>query len=608
MRRTRDPELAADLAAETFAVALVGVAQVPPRRRSGIRVAGRDRPQHAVRELAPLAGRGPRAAAAWDGADHARRRAAGPDRADRRRLAGRRAARAADPRAIRRGARAGASTRRPTRRSPSGCAARRASSASGCTAASPCCARSMKRRRHDRIPGPAVTRWSPRLRAGGVVVVASCGASVPTFAVAAALVALVSFPHVPRERERAVTPPPPTATPQPYAKQTLAEAFSVFRRKPTRADRLPVGGQFRGWAPRRRPASSSRAVRGASSRPRSRPGEGESVCVIAVRRGRWESSDCASAAEAIDEATPLWVGVEDISGAFLPDSSRDLRFLLPNGTGSVSPSSNLYARQAVRAAGRDVVDRRVGDALHPGLRNETGGACPAAHDLPEAPARAAPAGRARQGPPRGTDRRRPLLPAGEDRDRGRGGAGDGDAVLEVGHGALDRRDAAGWCRRMAARRPRAGSYSACRTATCASCTCCADTAPWRTIRHSGVRRSMTVEAMPGSSPPSITRSAPARIDSGTSSGAARRGRRRGSRSTGGPAGRRRQRRNGTRTPSVSGSAPQASGKRRRGLGRSSVTPPGSSAERARVRGPARAARRSRGRRTSPPPACRAGGP
>ena len=52
---------------------------------------------------------------------------------------------------------------------------------------------------------------------------------------------------------------------------------------------------------------------------------------------------------------------------------------------------------------------------------------------------------------------------------------------------------------------------------------------------------------------------------------------------------------GTRRPSVAGSGPQASGQRRRGLGSSSVTPPGSSARerRARARRRARAARRAR---------------
>ena len=127
---------------------------------------------------------------------------------------------------------------------------------------------------------------------------------------------------------------------------------------------------------------------------------------------------------------------------------------------------------------------------------------------------------------------------------------------------------------------------------------------------------MTVDGVPGSSPPSSTRSAPSRIASGTSSSRARRRRRTGCAELCSTGQRRRARRaaaaSGRAGRACRGSGPHASGKRPRGFGSSSVTPPGSSAlERARVRGPSSgsaASARLGGRRTSPRRACPAARP
>jgi pyruvate/2-oxoglutarate dehydrogenase complex dihydrolipoamide acyltransferase (E2) component len=123
----------------------------------------------------------------------------------------------------------------------------------------------------------------------------------------------------------------------------------------------------------------------------------------------------------------------------------------------------------------------------------------------------------------------------------------------------------------------------------AAATSTSGTAPCRTIDQrpeaSKSRRSTTVEGVPGSGPPSMTRSARARIEAGTSSrtrASAPPARFADDCSTGRPTGAR----NGTRTPSVEGSPAHASGKRPSGFGSSRVTPPGSRrSTSARVRGP-----------------------
>ena len=51
VRRVRDPELAADLAAETFAGGADRRAQVPRGRRAGLGLADRDRPQRALESV-----------------------------------------------------------------------------------------------------------------------------------------------------------------------------------------------------------------------------------------------------------------------------------------------------------------------------------------------------------------------------------------------------------------------------------------------------------------------------------------------------------------------------------------------------------------------------
>lgn len=175
---------------------------------------------------------------------------------------------------------------------------------------------------------------------------AAAGTAVPLFAAGAAAVAALAFsPAPPPDRERTVAPPGPTSTatstPKPYAQQSLQEAFAVFRRKPARADRLPAGVGIAGvrqldevrflkqGGPKRYFAVSYATK------------DGESVCILQVRHKRFDSATCAPAVEAIDEATPLYTGVAGDIGVFLPDSSRDLRFLLANGTGGVSSSNNL---------------------------------------------------------------------------------------------------------------------------------------------------------------------------------------------------------------------------------------------------------------------------
>ncbi|WP_028062661.1 hypothetical protein [Solirubrobacter soli] len=167
-------------------------------------------------------------------------------------------------------------------------------------------------------------------------------ATTPVFAVVAALVALFVVPRAPRERERTVTPPVPTPTVvKPYAEQTLEEAFAVFRRKQTRADRMPdVGG-----LPGQIDAKRTRLLKQGGPRlyfaaPVSTR-DGESVCIVAIRRGRVESAGCTTAASAIDEATPLRFGFGDVTSVFLPDSSTDLRFITANSIGSVSERNNL---------------------------------------------------------------------------------------------------------------------------------------------------------------------------------------------------------------------------------------------------------------------------
>ena len=79
-RRTHDPELAADLTAETFAAALGARRRYKPAAGVPRGVAVRDRDAQARRRAAPRLCRGARAQASGDGAARARRR--GP-RADR---------------------------------------------------------------------------------------------------------------------------------------------------------------------------------------------------------------------------------------------------------------------------------------------------------------------------------------------------------------------------------------------------------------------------------------------------------------------------------------------------------------------------------------------
>jgi hypothetical protein len=165
-------------------------------------------------------------------------------------------------------------------------------------------------------------------------------AAAPTFAITAAVVAVLLVPVAP-ERERTVTPPAPTATVKPYAQQTLEEAFAVFRRKQTAADRMPAARLPLGTpdATRTRLLEQGGPRRFFAAQVATR--EGQAVCLVAVRRGRMESATCGTATEAIDESTPLRIGVGRITGVFLPDSSTDLRFIYPNGVGSVSARNNL---------------------------------------------------------------------------------------------------------------------------------------------------------------------------------------------------------------------------------------------------------------------------
>src|SRR5215218_648685 len=79
-RRTRDPELAADLTAETFAAALSSPA-LPPRAGRGRLVAVLDRLPQARRRAAPRRRREPGAPEAGDGAHRAHRGRPDADRA-----------------------------------------------------------------------------------------------------------------------------------------------------------------------------------------------------------------------------------------------------------------------------------------------------------------------------------------------------------------------------------------------------------------------------------------------------------------------------------------------------------------------------------------------
>jgi hypothetical protein len=167
------------------------------------------------------------------------------------------------------------------------------------------------------------------------------GAAAPTFAVAAvALVALVTASHEPRERERAVASPAP-AVGKAHVPRSVEAAFAVFRREATRADRLPAGVVFPGMgspsATRFLKQGGPRRFFAASFATR----EGTTLCLLALRRGRIETKTCGTPTEAIGEPTPLRISAGDVTGVFLPDTSTDLRFILSNGVGSVSPSNNL---------------------------------------------------------------------------------------------------------------------------------------------------------------------------------------------------------------------------------------------------------------------------
>jgi DNA-directed RNA polymerase specialized sigma24 family protein len=85
VRRTRDPELAADRCAETFAAALAGAHRFRPERRPGDRLALRHRAAPARARAPPRRGRGPGPPAAWDGPAGAHRRGARAHRRARHR-------------------------------------------------------------------------------------------------------------------------------------------------------------------------------------------------------------------------------------------------------------------------------------------------------------------------------------------------------------------------------------------------------------------------------------------------------------------------------------------------------------------------------------------
>ncbi len=62
---------------------------------------------------------------------------------------------------------------------------------------------------------------------------------------------------------------------------------------------------------------------------------------MAVRRKAASKADCGPVADAVAEATPPRITIENLSGVFLPDGSTDLRFIFKGGVGSVSPRNNL---------------------------------------------------------------------------------------------------------------------------------------------------------------------------------------------------------------------------------------------------------------------------
>ena len=67
------------------------------------------------------------------------------------------------------------------------------------------------------------------------------------------------------------------------------------------------------------------------------------LCLVAVRRTVASASGCGPVADAVKEDKPPEITNGDVTGVFLPDGSSDLRFMLANGVGSVSPTNGLYA-------------------------------------------------------------------------------------------------------------------------------------------------------------------------------------------------------------------------------------------------------------------------
>ncbi len=331
MRRTRDPELAADLAAETFAVALVaarkyrgdgapasawlvGIARntlFASLRRSRVEDRARRRLGMEPIEL--------------DDELLARiERIGGDSRVET--LLG-----AADARAVRRRAGAGARRSRTTPRSRLRLR----------------CSESVIRQRVHRgldgaapdLRGGSVMTEFPALREALVAAAArrrrrrrSTGAAVPAArrrrghrgpGLAAAL----------RARARA------------GGQAARGCARAGVRRLPARAaglrrDAGRSGGPGDGRARRGRRFLAQGGPRRFFAAPSTIRGV-PSLCLVAVRRKVAAAAGCGPVSSAVREETPPSITIGDVTGVFLPDGSSDLRFIYDNGVGGVSAHNGL---------------------------------------------------------------------------------------------------------------------------------------------------------------------------------------------------------------------------------------------------------------------------
>ena len=174
--------------------------------------------------------------------------------------------------------------------------------------------------RHDRVPRVCVMRWSARRarrrRRRRVT------APPPTFAVAAvALVALVTAARA-AERERAVASAAAAVEPQ---RRALERRSRSSAREATRAP-PPAGVVSRrcGCPPRLALARSS-ANRGASSPRRSSPARASPSCLLALAAAG-STTTCGLAADAIGEATPLRISAgRRLAAWFVPRQQRRSR-------------------------------------------------------------------------------------------------------------------------------------------------------------------------------------------------------------------------------------------------------------------------------------------